>query len=417
MITFDTNVTVDDLESRAARLGTGDAESILLPTNLPGHTLSLQAAIIQFVITWARRHGNPVLFTHAQDANTPDPALTNLLATAHGLTAALLVRNVTDIRGSLIQAAERLAALRYKTLSKIEVRGGRLCLMVADSHPYSPRRAPFVGLAGDNRLTAKDAFINDFRFHLRRCFEASGASPLTDSDSNGILDAVYELFANTEEWGTSDLQFTPFSRGVRGILADVIPMTAVSRYVGSRSANLERHLTRYFKTILSDSDIAATHVLEVSIFDSGVGLARRDLRKPLDNSVSGEREYSSVLNCLRRHNTSSSDVTRGVGLFEVMRLMTRLRGFLQLRTGRLGLFRNFIDDEFIFDEHWSDSVRVSEFYRKFEYLWDWDSEPEIIRSSALAEVARKERPLVDGTLFTFWIPLKRLAVQLPLFPQ
>jgi hypothetical protein len=103
-----------------------------------------------------------------------------------------------------------------------------------------------------------------------------------------------------------------------------------------------------------------------------------------------------------------------MGLFEVMRLLTRLRGFLRLRTGRLGLFRDFVEDKFILDDDWKEPVHSRDFYRGFEYLWDWDVDPKTVRMDPNMSLSKRKRCQLEGALFTIWIPLRMYGVQLPL---
>jgi hypothetical protein len=410
MITIETDVGVDSLENYFFEIGASYAESLRIPTKVRWRILGIQASLVQFIITWVRRQQASTLVASAEDLHPAAPPPT-LIDTTHGLCAALLSDAAIRPDGSKIAEAPQWAGNRYKRLSSIEVRGRQLRLLVVDSHTYAPRVAPFIGLAPDDlalRAARKEDFVADFMVHLKSCLANAGVAPRESADTGRILETIYELFANTEEWATSDLAKTPFTKGVRGILTEVVPITDISLHLASvQSQGTPSIPLREYMTSLVDEGDSITHVLEISVFDSGVGLAQRDLKRPLNDQIPIETEYEAVLNCLRKHGTSSSERTRGMGLFEVMRLMTRLRGFLQLRTGRLGLFRDFKEDKFLLD----DSIKTGgarEFYRRFEYLWDWAVDPKIVRRSASVPTAKTKRASVEGALFTFWIPLGTL---------
>jgi hypothetical protein len=174
------------------------------------------------------------------------------------------------------------------------------------------------------------------------------------------------------------------------------------------------HLGNYLRRLVSKQELSATHLLEISVFDSGIGLAQQNLRHVVDDAISVEKEYASVLECLRKRGTSSTTPLRGLGLYRVMHLLTRLKGFLRLRTSRLGLFRDFLDDPYPLGDSFAPEKLQKDFYRGFEYLWDWDSDPESIRNDPNALLTKTRRALVTGTLFTLWIPLRTHGVQLSL---
>jgi hypothetical protein len=416
MISFDTDSTADSVEDAASGLADTGSEKLQLPTNLHGYSHALQSALVQFLATWSRRHEHPTLVTFVQDREQAPVQLRNLSATVHGMAGLLFSKHVNTARGEAIDGVPETVNARYGELSTIEVKGSKLVLVVADNHQKIPKNAPFVRLTSTKdpayRAKRKGVFIGDFRQYLARCFRNSNASPLGPRDAEDILSIIYELFANTEEWGSLTINETPLLDSFRGVLAEIIPLRILADHI-SRGHRFEKHLGSYL-TQISQTDLQATHVYHISIFDTGVGLAQRQLGRFITDHDTVELEYQEVLTCLRRHGSSSGDPTRGNGLFEVMKLLTRVRGFLQLRTGRLGLFRNFIDDKFI-GEDVRESARTKEFYRRFEYLWDWESNPEFVKAEPSAKVTYTKRIPLDGALFNLWVPLRE--PQLALFPS
>jgi hypothetical protein len=69
--------------------------------------------------------------------------------------------------------------------------------------------------------------------------------------------------------------------------------------------------------------------VEISVFDSGLGLAARWLGKKLDATLSLTEEYEACLKCLQKHQSSSKQAHAGIGLYEVVRTLSPLRGFLR----------------------------------------------------------------------------------------
>lgn len=192
---------------------------------------------------------------------------------------------------------------------------------------------------------------------------------------------VYELFRNTHDHARtlSDGRRNPFS--LRGIY--------VKLHAASRSGvtnPLDRALSQYLSGLgraLQLSASSAAPLLEVSIFDSGPGLAQHRSGKSLASfSLAEERRWLEA--CFARFSSGvPGEPQRGLGLERVQKALTRLRGFLHVRSGRLSLFRDFCLLPF------QDRVAFFDF--------------ETLGSNL------QEKPQVDGALFTILIPSKQLA--------
>ena len=96
-------------------------------------------------------------------------------------------------------------------------------------------------------------------------------------------------------------------------------------------------------------------------------------------------EYSLFKKCLSFRQTSSDSSTKGNGLPVVMDRLTKINGFMKVRSGRLSVYRNFISHPY--DE--TESCSFS----------DWRT-----GSSDLGGLT--EMPPVAGVLVTVLIPLE-----------
>jgi hypothetical protein len=414
MITIHGKTTYRDLDA-VAQVCQGEP-ALQLATQLPSYSFGLQAAILQLMITWARSCHSTVLNTYIQNDSHISESVEKFVETIHGLVAVLLARRIeTANHLDITERAKRIAWIRYSEFNRVEVKGGRFSLLVADGHPYASKVAPFVGLAEklpEHRARRKDTFISDIRFHLIQCFRAADATPLKSGDLDRVIEVIYELFANTEEWGRSDISLAPLSNTVRGVLGQIIPIKLSIDRANDGSTATNAPLARYIRSVYENESLKAMHLLQVSVFDSGIGLAQRHLSKKIDGNFPIKAEYEAVRDCLRKRSTTSQDVTRGMGLFEVMRLLTRLDGFLRLRCGRLALFRDFIEDQFLYTDNWT--PQTESFSKGFEYLWDWDVDPVKEKLASASSLTLNVRPPVNGTLITFWLPLKNTQIQLGL---
>lgn len=164
-----------------------------------------------------------------------------------------------------------------------------------------------------------------------------------------------ELLENTADHATTDSSGQPIAPNcLRGLI--------IKRVV-------QRRLTNDPKAS-ADAEFPS---LEFTVFDSGIGFYnsyRRHLfrglpagaqtsigDKPwhilqdtaLGPEVTLDTERAVVLKCLERHaDLSIPDARlahRGLGLYEVLRSLQSINGFIEIRTGRLHVYRSFLEGE------------------------------------------------------------------------
>lgn len=129
--------------------------------------------------------------------------------------------------------------------------------------------------------------------------------------------------------------------------------------------------------------------VEISIIDSGLGYCGRWVS---DHPELGEiqgldlaAEYEVFKRCFTFRQTSSGSSTKGHGLPVVMDRLTRLKGFMRVRSGRLSLYRDFVAHPFA--EH-----DTCDFF-------DWTSNE--VATSGLTEMSA-----AIGVAITLLIPLE-----------
>lgn len=90
---------------------------------------------------------------------------------------------------------------------------------------------------------------------------------------------------------------------------------------------------------------SALPVLELAVFDSGIGYYPSYTGTPLDESVSLKDEWRVVHECMKRHYDDPIPdyrmAHRGLGLYKVLRAIMLLHGGIEVRTGRVRGFRDF----------------------------------------------------------------------------
>jgi hypothetical protein len=410
MLLVQGSITIGNVEGFLRSLSADPTANVLrIPTDLQEERAGGRSALIQFLFTWQAHLKNTKLITHIPRISEADIQLKNLSEEEHGLFALLLAENVCTAKGEAIDdEAFATARKRYAEIgSRIYLRGTRASVFVASHAGPAALSSPFEGLAvPQSRAERRTAFVRAINGAIVNCLAPSSAKTLLEEHRAALADILYELFANAEEWGSRNLDGAPLPRDVRGISMRGHSKEQLIRKALAEQAKGFPALERYLKSLEKDDFLETRPFLEVSVFDNGVGLAQQLLRKTYGAGMTIEEEYDAVQECLRRHVSSSQSPAKGVGLFFVMKLLHKVKGFLRVRTGRLSLYRDFTKDAYLLSE--AKGSRSGPLFRHAEYLLDFKSE-EYGRAT--------EFPLVSGALFTFWIPLKNLDVQGGLFSQ
>ncbi|WP_151072642.1 hypothetical protein [Cupriavidus oxalaticus] len=143
---------------------------------------------------------------------------------------------------------------------------------------------------------------------------------------------VAELFENAELHGRAAMDGTPIKKsGIRGIIFHRIQSHAPAQARSAASVG------------------SAADVLEISVFDAGLGFYGSYSGQPLQEEVPLEDEWEVVHQCMLRH--FEDDVSgvgpshRGMGLYEVLRGLKVLGGRIEVRTGRVYGYRTFMQGE------------------------------------------------------------------------
>lgn len=390
LLKIEKSQSIDDIEALYSSLPqTSHGCDLSIPTNLYAAELGAVSALFQFLITWSKSFPNSRLVLHTNETDKFKVYLQNLAGSHYGLLAILLASDIisSDRATSIRRLAWDVAKAEYERMI---------------SSPGGLRNGPEILLFCADETTKK--FIPQFYY--------PGADPygqvLSNHDfvilSNSLVSSLstyrtippsekliahmgtilFELFNNTHRWARTEATGEKIRKSVRGIRLQV-----TRREHLMRTSLVPLHQA-YLNQLSNNDDF---ELLEVSIFDSGPGLAGRALRRKVNEEISLEAEYLKVIECLKLHATSSDRDHRGIGLLEVMQTLSDANAFLRIRTGRLSLYRNFITDEL--GRH---STR-DEIDEASLWLKDWTTE-----SNSLTR-----HHLVDGLLFTILIPVSRRA--------
>ena len=130
--------------------------------------------------------------------------------------------------------------------------------------------------------------------------------------------------------------------------------------------------------------------LELSILDSGPGMAARWLGRPVDD-IDPQQQLEAVLQCFGKGRTSTTSLGRGFGLWKVLTSLKELHGFISVRTNSIHAFKQFGYTSGIGLEELPGGQRVQK-----EQLYDWKRG---------LSTTPSEYPHVRGTVISFLLPM------------
>lgn len=362
-----------------------------IPNSIKADAFGGEAALCQLIITWARKaKENAKLKVYADEA---DPqSLKKMATTAYGLTALNFASTIETNEGTPISRGKALEQARP---------------FVEAMHAGNPEVirkfrktvVPFLCIDNAKELARPIVLYNADGKHLRDRIEyrylldsvINEISPrsLWQPSRQFLIDAgsaLYEAFCNTEDHARHDLLGFPYSRSIRGFL---LAHRTVDKEVLIKQSQWSVPLSHYFKNYPTFGENKNAQFLELSIIDSGAGLAQTWLSKehnrPVqirEDGVPLRQEVNALIECLKKGNTSSLHVSRGFGLFRIMEAVKNERGFIIIRSGRLSLISDL-------DQETGDGDLIMK-------LVD-------IENGKLAQ----KHPWASGTLITIMLPLNR----------
>ena len=103
----------------------------------------------------------------------------------------------------------------------------------------------------------------------------------------------FELIENTHFWGQNNYENKTFETGIRGLL--------FSSHHGNKATLLknckdDKPLSDYISNLITN-DIVNNFIVELSIFDTGSGLASKWLKKNIAEISSKDVIYEAIIDC------------------------------------------------------------------------------------------------------------------------
>lgn len=228
-------------------------------------------------------------------------------------------------------------------------------------------------------------------------------NPTWMSSRTGLREALTtilaETFKNTHDHARRDVDQSDITPGVRGIFAQYTSIQQIELHTTTAKSETLTPAQRYAsyfiprkapKGVRLPEAPKVDGVLELSVFDSGPGMAAQWLRRSvIDIPIHDQLE--AVMACFAKGQTSTTTQGRGYGLAKVLMRLRDLHGFIGVRTNQLHIYRQFEFMPGLAYKELSDGTKVPK-----ELLFDWKNP----HSKSVSQLTP-----VKGTVITFLLPM------------
>lgn len=389
---FPKNITIEACENFINKLNLKNAP-LQLPVDTTAYAFGGLASAIQAVNTWARASASRTV--KLRSSKSID-VISDVIVRPHKFSATMMARSIV-----LDSAPKQEVRLQINSLAKqaIEMQSqhqygqqrGGLCWFSFVDHSSKAFDPNFYIKENNSKPTLRQP--EQFKAIIKAMAEkvisiSGGAKAPVDDDLDHLGRIFYELFLNTHEHGSrGEARSEWLKPGMRIIYAQGVNLTEA----GEKGITQQQPvLSEYVASLEEKLGIQGNRrFLELAIVDSGLGYCGRWLAdNPLDVSTGGlslQEEYGIFKKCFNFRNTSTSRNNKGNGLPVVMDRLTKLNGFMRVRSGRLSLYRDFVVSPQAKDD-------ACEFF-------DWSTQ-------AVASESTSEMSEVAGVAISLLIPLE-----------
>ncbi|WP_205341680.1 hypothetical protein [Denitrificimonas caeni] len=349
MINFPKSITIEACEKFINKLNC-NSDALQLPVDTTAPAFGGLASAIQAVNTWARVSSASRL--ELRNSKTID-VISDVIVRPHKFSASMMARSIVldntptqEIRSQINYLAKQ--AIEMQSQHQHGQQYGRLCWFSFVDHSSKAFDPNFYIKENSSKPTLRQP--EQFKAIIKAMAEkaisiSGGAKAPVDDDLDHLGRIFYELFLNTHEHGSrGEARSEWLKPGMRIIYAQGINLTEA----GEKGITQQQPvLSEYVASLEEKLGIQGNRrFLELAIVDSGLGYCGRWLAdNPLDGPTGGlslQDEYGIFKKCFNFRNTSTSRNNKGNGLPVVMDRLTKLNGFMRVRSGRLSLYRDFV---------------------------------------------------------------------------
>jgi hypothetical protein len=389
-ISIKNDISYLEIEKAYKDLNKSSNVDLYIPANISGKQLGIYTEIIQLIITWSRLSTGKLYIHYNSTTLELDDKIDkmfnrywNFVAGCMGYKNGIFLLDQTDVSSKVANVIkERTSFLKTNENWK----KGTNSFISSVQHSANPYPSAFYFSNGV--LKSKKEIIElskNILIEIAKNYISSTSTFIIEHFDKLIGEIIFELIENTHYWSQSDINNRTFATGFRGLL--------LSSHQGNKETLLsnckdDKPMFDYISNLITNNE-SNNVIVEISVFDSGSGLASKWSKKEVKDFISREEVYDSIIDCLIKNNTSdkTSSYERGFGLHNIMTLLGDRKGCLKLRTNGLKLFRDF--DKIPFNGYIENN---RENYR----LDDWHS------------IQKKTIPTykTEGTMFSIFLPIQ-----------
>lgn len=294
-----------------------------------------EAALVQAYVTWAQQETQPHIRLSSTAPLVPEVAVDRFAPLCAALLAGRISVGERNATEPVLNAALARMALLQGSDPRSGSRGPQIEIVCAD-HLGRSFPATLYDFVTDGKPTPKpESGLSDLTGKIARAtMPAEQARGETAELEMALAGALYELFRNTHEHARHDLAGNFIKRSLRAVQARRHPITpqALARIAEDTPA-----LAAYCRRLQPRPGRAQLQLLEVSVLDSGPGLAARWLGRELTAADRGCVELDAIKACFAKGASTKPRPGAGMGLPNLISVGRRSNGFLRLRTGAQSL--------------------------------------------------------------------------------
>lgn len=210
---------------------------------------------------------------------------------------------------------------------------------------------------------------------------------------------IYESFKNTHDHARENIDGSDLQNSVRAIYARYYKISEVLENIEALASGDVTPVERYVRGfaprtvkpgVRAPEQPLINGFLELSILDSGPGMAAKWLKRPVED-LNPKEQLAAILQCFGKGRTTTGAPGRGFGLWKVLLSLHALRGFISVRTNSVHVYRQFGYFSNNGLEEMGDGQKTPK-----EQLLDW-------RRGLSPEPS--EYPHVKGTVVSFLLPM------------
>jgi hypothetical protein len=355
------NITLQEIEDLLSEIVSEGKiySSLRLPASIKfSGGLGVEVTLVQLLITWARSNKNGEAEIHTYiNASNSEEVLKKYCCSLFGICAFSISPKITDEKHNLISRYEALTPAKaimnamdmsdYESIVKRKNKDGTPDLyLLSISGAEKEYIKSLYSLDYDskgNRLVKSRVELSLEINKIIRSLGVSSHKHIKYSQSFaekvsleiGLL--LHELYKNTEEHAKQDIRGNRYNRTISGAKFSF----SFYKHEEIKERVKDQWDEKYLNHILLKF-CSEIKIFEISIFDSGPGLARRWTSKEYSELTILE-EINAVQNCFKKWGTTKTGWGVGEGLFNVLSVLRNLEGFIRVRTGRKIFFKGFTD--------------------------------------------------------------------------